>query len=52
VQTVEFGAAIIAVFVLIGYLITVGVVARKPDGMAEEAARDYFDRHGRWPDDD
>jgi hypothetical protein len=52
VQTVEFIAAIIAVFVLIGYLVTVTVVARKPEGMAEEAAREYFDQHGRWPDDD
>ena len=51
-QTVEFGAAILAVFVLIGYLIVVAVVSRKPEGLDADAARAYYDEHGRWPDDD
>jgi hypothetical protein len=52
VQTVEFGAAILAVFVLIGYLVVVAFVSRKPEGIDEDAARAYFDEHGRWPDED
>jgi hypothetical protein len=52
VQTVEFAAAVIAVVALIGYLVVVAVVERKPQGVDEDAARAYFDAHGRWPDDD
>ncbi len=51
-QTVEFIAAIIGVLGLIGYLVVVGFVTRKPQGVHEDAAREYFDRYGRWPDDD
>jgi hypothetical protein len=52
VQTVEFGAAILAVFVLIGFLVVVAVVSRKPEGVDADAARAYYDEHGRWPDED
>jgi hypothetical protein len=51
VQTVEFIAAIIGVLGLIAYLVVAGVVSRKPHGVSEDAARDYFDKHGHWPDD-
>ena len=49
-QTVEFGAAILAVFVLIGFLVVIAVVARKPEGIDADAARAYYDEHGHWPD--
>jgi hypothetical protein len=52
VQTVEFGAAILAVFVLIGYLVVLAVVSRKPEGIDADTARAYYDEHGRWPDED
>jgi hypothetical protein len=52
VQTVEFVAGVIAVLGLIGYLVVVGVVERKPQGVDEDAARAYFDEHGRWPDEE
>jgi hypothetical protein len=52
VQTVEFIAAVIAVVGLIGYLVAIGLVERKPQGVEEDAARAYFDAHGRWPDED
>jgi hypothetical protein len=51
VQTVEFIAAIIGVLGLIAYLVVAGVVSRKPHGISEDAAREYFDQHGHWPDD-
>ncbi len=51
-QTVEFVAGVIAVVGLIGYLVVVAVVERKPQGIDEDAARAYFDQHGRWPDED
>jgi hypothetical protein len=52
VQTVEFVAGVIAVVGLLGYLLIVAVVERKPQGIDEDAARTYFDKHGRWPDED
>lgn len=53
VQTVEFVAAILAVVGLIAYPIVIHVVERgTPQGVKEEAARAYFDEHGRWPDED
>ena len=48
----EGGAAIIgaglAIFFL-NWLFRIGVAGER-DREAEDAARDYFDRHGRWPD--
>ena len=38
-------------FVLIGGLIWAAMVGNG-DREAEEAARVYFDTHGRWPDED
>jgi len=52
VQTVEFIAGVIAVLGLLGYLVAVGVVERKPQGVEEDAARAYFDEHGHWPDEE
>jgi hypothetical protein len=52
VQTVEFVAGVIAVVGLLVYLLVVALVERKPQGIDEDAARAYFDRHGRWPDED
>ena len=52
-QTVELVAAIIAVLGLVAYPIVIHVVERgTPQAAKEEAARLYFDEHGRWPDDD
>jgi hypothetical protein len=52
-QTVELVAAIIAVVGLIAYPIVIRIVeGGTPQGAKEEAARVYFDEHGRWPDDD
>ncbi len=52
-QTVEFVAAILAVVGLIAYPIVIHLVERgTPQGAKEEAARAYFDQHGRWPDDE
>ena len=51
-QTVEFIAGVIAVLGLLGYLVAVGVVERKPQGVEEDAARAYFDEHGHWPDEE
>ncbi len=51
-QTVEFIAGVVAVAGLLAYLVVIGVVARKPQGVDEDAAREYFSEHGRWPDDD
>jgi hypothetical protein len=48
----EGGAAIVsaglAIFFL-NWLFRAGVAGDR-DREAEDAARDYFDRHGRWPD--
>jgi hypothetical protein len=52
VQTVEFGAAILAVFALVAFLVVIAVVSRKPEGIEADAARAYYDEHGRWPDED
>jgi len=53
VQTVELAAAILAVVGLIAYPIVIHLVERgTPQGAKEEAARVYFDQHGRWPDED
>jgi hypothetical protein len=52
-QTVELIAAILAVVGLVAYPIVIRVVeGGTPQSAKEEAARDYFDEHGRWPDDD
>jgi hypothetical protein len=53
VQTVELVAAIIAVVGLIAYPIVIRIVeGGVPQGVKEEQAREYYDMHGRWPDDD
>jgi hypothetical protein len=42
---------VLGCFAVVGWLIW--VLARgsgEDDRRAEEAAREYFDRHGRWPD--
>jgi hypothetical protein len=48
----EGGAAIVsaglAIF-LVNWLFRAGVAGER-DRDAEDAAREYFDRHGRWPD--
>lgn len=51
-QTVELVAAILAVVGLVAYPIVIHLVERTPQAVKEEAARAYFDEHGRWPDDD
>jgi hypothetical protein len=52
-QTVELIAAIIAVVGLVAYPIVIRIVeGGVPQGVKEEQAREYYDRHGRWPDDD
>jgi hypothetical protein len=52
-QTVELVASIVAVVGLIAYPIVIRIVeGGTPQGAREEAARVYFDEHGRWPDDD
>jgi hypothetical protein len=38
--------------VLVGYLVVAALVSRKPEGVDADAARAYFDEHGRWPDED
>ena len=53
VQTVELVAAIIAVVGLVAYPIVIKIVeGGVPQGVREEQAREYYDEHGRWPDDD
>lgn len=45
--------AAVGTFAVIGWLLH--VVLRSTgdsDRAKEEAAREYFDRHGRWPDDE
>ena len=52
-QTVELVAAILAVVGLVAYPIVIKIVeGGTPQGAKEEAARAYFDKHGRWPDDE
>ena len=52
-QTVELVAAIIAVIGLVAYPIVIRIVeGGTSQGAKEEAARVYFDEHGRWPDDE
>src|SRR6185312_4908789 len=36
----------------IGFVVVIAVVARKPEGIDADAARAYYDEHGRWPDED
>ena len=53
VQTVELVAAILAVIGLVADPIVIRIVeGGTSQGAKEEAARVYFDEHGRWPDDE
>lgn len=50
----EIGVLLVAAgssLFLMNLLFRVGVAGEK-EREAEDAARAYFDRHGRWPDDD
>ena len=53
VQTVELVAAILAVVGLVAYPIVIRIVeGGVPQGVKEEQAREYYDQHGRWPDEE
>jgi hypothetical protein len=43
---------VVGCFAVVGWLIWVlAHGSGEDDRRAEEAAREYYDRHGRWPDD-
>jgi hypothetical protein len=50
--TLDLVTSIIAVLAGISFIAYVirEAVRGAPERRAEERARDYFDRHGRWPD--
>ena len=43
--------AVIASFAAIGWFVKV-MLTGADERAQEDAAREYFDRHGRWPDED
>jgi hypothetical protein len=50
-QTITAALAILVTVIYIGYLAR-NAFRGAPEREAEEAARDHFDRHGRWPDEE
>ncbi len=51
---VDLAGSIAAIVLTLGFVVYVVREARRgaPERRAEDAAREHFARHGRWPDED